>query len=93
MNQRISAFSIGQTAKVMGVLYALVGVVLMPIFLLAAMFSPDGFGFGAGFAILLPILYGLFGFVGCAIGCAIYNFVAGRVGGIEVRMVSTQPTP
>jgi hypothetical protein len=86
MAQRIRRFGVGQTAKVLGVLYALMGVVLMPIFLIAARFSPSESGLSSGFALALPVIYGLGGFVGTAIGCFIYNFVAGMVGGIEIEV-------
>jgi hypothetical protein len=86
MTQRIRRFGVGQTAKFFGIVYTLVGVVLAPFFLLAAMFAPSEAEWGVGFAILLPILYGLAGFVGTAIGCLIYNLVAGWVGGIEFEM-------
>jgi len=84
MTQRIRRFGVGQTAKVLGVLYALMGVVLVPIFLIAAMFAPNAAGFGFGIAIAMPIVYGVAGFVFTAIGCLIYNLVAGWVGGIEI---------
>lgn len=86
MPQQIRKFGVGQTAKVVGVLYALIGVVIAPFMLIAAMYSPNKPGFGAGFALALPVLYGVFGFISTAIGCAIYNFVAGLVGGIEVEL-------
>ena len=38
------------------------------------------------FAIAMPIMYGVFGVVGGAIGAALYNLVAGWVGGIEVEL-------
>ena len=87
MPQQIRRFGIGQTAKVVGVLYALVGVFLLPIFLVISVFSPRQDGFGSGFAMALPIIYGAMGFVATAIGCAVYNAVAGWVGGIEVERV------
>jgi len=86
MVQRLRRFSIGQTAKVLGVLYGLLGLIFLPFFLLGAMFSPKQTGFGVGFAIALPIIYGLCGFIFTAIGCALYNWVAGMVGGIEVQL-------
>ena len=89
MVQRLNRFSIAQTAKVLGVLYALMGLIFLPFFLIASLFSPDQAGFGVGFAILLPILYGVAGFVFTAIGCALYNWVAGMVGGIEVQLDDT----
>jgi hypothetical protein len=46
-------------------------------------FSPKETVLGPGFAFALPIIYGALGFVFTTIGCAIYNFVAGLLGGIE----------
>lgn len=86
---RIERFGVGQTAKVLGVLYGLMGLVFVPFFILIAMFSPDAEGFGVGFAIMMPVLYGLIGFVFTAIGCLLYNVVAGWVGGIEVELGHT----
>lgn len=86
MPQQIRRFGVGQTAKVVATLYVLMGLVFVPIFLIAAKFSPKETGFGPGFALALPIIYGVLGFIFTAIGCAIYNFVAGLVGGIEVEL-------
>lgn len=86
MVQRIASFSIGQTAKVFGVLYAIIGLIMAPIFILASMFMPSEAGIGIGVAIAFPILYGLAGLVFTAIGCVLYNVVAGMVGGIEVQL-------
>jgi hypothetical protein len=88
MAQQISRFSIGQSAKFMGVLYLLFGLLFVPFFLLASMFGPEssGFGFGTMFAIAMPIIYGVMGIVAGAIGAALYNLVAGWVGGIEVEL-------
>jgi hypothetical protein len=86
--QQIRRFGIGQTAKVVAVLYALMGLLFVPFFLAGAAFVPREVGFGTGFALALPIMYGVFGFIFTAIACAIYNFVAGFVGGIEVELGS-----
>ncbi len=86
MSQQIRRFGIGQTAKVVGVIYAVMGLVFVPVFFLAAMFAPKETGLGTGFALALPILYGVAGFIFTAIGCAIYNLVAGWVGGVEVEL-------
>jgi hypothetical protein len=88
MPQQIRRFGVLQTAKVIAVLYGLMGLVFVPIFLVVAMFSPSKDSPGAGFALLMPIIYAVLGFVFTAIGCAIYNFVAGLVGGIEVELDS-----
>ena len=86
MAQRIARFGILQTAKVMAVLYALMGTVFIPFFLVFTLFSPELAALGIGFAIMMPVLYGVCGFIFVAIGCAIYNFVAKHTGGIEVDL-------
>lgn len=86
MVQRLSRFSVGQTAKVLGLLYGLMGLIFLPFFVLATMYSSGGDSFGVGFALVLPILYGVFGFIFTAIGCALYNWVARKVGGIELDL-------
>ena len=86
MAQQIRRFGVGQTAKVVGALYGLMGLVFIPVLLIASMFSPNKSGVSTGFALALPILYGVLGFIFTAIGCAIYNFVAGIIGGIEVEL-------
>ncbi|HZU22017.1 MAG TPA: hypothetical protein VE998_04235 [Terriglobales bacterium] len=77
-------------AKTMALVYFAISLVLVPIFLLAAVagaFAGSGAnaGFGAGlavvFAIVMPVMYALFGFLGGALCAAIYNLVAARFGG------------
>ncbi len=70
-------------------MYALMGVVLIPFFLIAKMYAPSGAGIGMGYVILVPIVYGLIGFVFTAIACVIYNIVAGWTGGVEVEIAET----
>ncbi len=84
MAQRIARFTVGQTAKVIGILYGLMGLVFVPIFLFISAVAPEGQSFGVGFALAMPILYGVLGFVFAALGCLLYNWVAGWAGGIEV---------
>jgi hypothetical protein len=94
MVQRLSSFSVGQTAKVLGLLYGLMGVIFVPFILLGTMFSRHGndMGSGLGFALAVPVLYGLLGFVFTAVGCVLYNWVAGMVGGIEITLDSDTAT-
>jgi hypothetical protein len=86
MPQQIRRFGVLQTAKVVGTLYALLGLVFVPVLLIMSMVAPDRTGMGPGFALVMPVLYGVLGFVFAAISCAIYNVVAGLVGGIEVEL-------
>jgi hypothetical protein len=90
--RRVDPFEL---AKVMGILYALGGLIAAPIFYFASKFSPataeaSGFGFGAGFAIALPIIYGVLGFIGTAIAAGIYNLVAGWVGGVVIELDASE---
>ena len=87
---QIKRFSIGQAAKFLGVLYLLFGLLFIPFFLFIGMMAPNegnGFFFGGTImAIAMPVIYGIFGVIGGAIGAALYNLVAGWVGGIEVEI-------
>ena len=81
-------------AKIAGMLYAVIGLIVGAIFSLIAMAggfasNTDG-GFnvgammGAGAIIVFPIMYGCFGFIGALITSAIYNVLSTMVGGVEV---------
>ena len=85
-------------AKVAGLLYVVIGLIAGALFSLVAMAgaalgagsgaSEDGAMFsaifGVGAIILLPICYGIFGFIGTLIMAWLYNVAAGIVGGVEV---------
>lgn len=88
MRQQIVRLSVHQTSKVLAALYALMGLVLVPLFLLVSFASPEGAGVGLGFALLLPLIYGALGYVFVALGCWLYNVVASRVGGIEMVLAA-----
>jgi hypothetical protein len=85
--------------KVAGLLYALIGLLIGAMFSLVGLLGGaaasaagehEGPGmmlgamFGVGAIVLFPIIYGVMGFIGALISAAIYNLVAGIVGGIEV---------
>jgi hypothetical protein len=82
-------------AKISGVLYAIFGLIggaFISLFsVVGSAFAPDNAGlpgmlFGIGAIILLPIVYGLLGFIFSLIGAALYNLIAGWVGGIELDL-------
>lgn len=90
--RRVEPFS---AAKVGGMLYAILGLILGIIFTLMSstigsmMGSGAGsFGalFGVGSIILLPIVYGIVGFIACLIMAALYNAAAKFAGGIEIQV-------
>lgn len=55
-----------------------------------AAFAVGGGGvvLGIGIMIGLPILYGVLGFIGGALGALVYNIFSGIVGGIEIEVES-----
>ena len=97
--KRLDVLSVG---KIAGVTYGLLAVLFIPLFLImaiAGVFSQDKEAaaisgvVGVIFAIAMPIVYGLMGFVFGCISAFIYNLVAGRIGGLkfELRPLSVPP--
>lgn len=89
--RRIKKFGIYQTAKVSALIYFFLGlVIVVPLFLIlsavgSATDSEIPF-FGGAMVFIIPFFYAAIGFVFTAIGCAIYNLIAGWTGGIEVEV-------
>jgi len=97
MTRKLKRIAPLQLGIVAGVFYALMSLIIVPIFLLiavAAAFAPHtegsgamqagiGVGMGIVFAILAPIIYGAMGFLFGALAGLIYNLVAKWTGGIE----------
>ncbi len=88
--QQIKSFGILQTAKFAGVLY----VVMTAIFAipsgivgaLVAVIAGKPEGLISLLFIVLPIFYGIFGFLMVALMCWLYNVVAARMGGVEIEL-------
>jgi hypothetical protein len=83
-------------AKMMGTLYMVVGFIVGSII---ALLSVVGLGFaesgaegvvalvfGVGAVIILPVFYGVMGFLVGAVFSALYNVVAGMAGGVELNL-------
>ena len=79
----------------MAIMYAFLAVLIIPFFLLAtiagrAAAAAGGHSampfaaLGVGFAIFLPIIYGVVGFIAGVLMSALYNLIAGWVGGLEL---------
>jgi hypothetical protein len=90
--RRIGPLSV---AKVAGLLYAVMGLLfggLISLFsIVGARMIPSeetggipGLLFGAAAIIVLPIFYGVLGFVMSLIAAALYNVAASAIGGVEV---------
>ena len=82
---------------VLGTLYAFLGVVLFPFFLLFTLLAghaggmPAAFG-GALMAVLIPVIYGVMGFIGGVISALLYNLIARWTGGLEFEFKDVPPT-
>ena len=88
----VAPFSV---AKIAGVLYALIGLLIGAFVALAALAGAfagaDDAGIigsimGVGAIVVLPLLYGCLGFVTTLIGAWLYNLVAGMIGGIRFEV-------
>lgn len=51
-----------------------------------SLFGVSGAWVGFFAVILCPVLYGLIGGVGAAVGAAIYNLASGWIGGLEIEI-------
>ena len=79
-------------AKVAGVLYLIMGLVIggmVSLLTLTGLFSggSDGFMpafFGAAAVVLLPLFYGVFGFLMTLVMTSLFNLVVALTGGVEV---------
>ena len=90
--RRVGVLSVG---LVLGVIYALIGLIAGFFIILISVaaggvFDQAGFGFliGAGSIIILPIFYGILGFIFGLIFALIYNLVAKITGGIQMEFES-----
>jgi hypothetical protein len=91
MRKRLRKLSVVQTSTVAGVLYGLLGLLVVPFILTFGLFEgsegmPFGIGGGLIGALVIPVGYGLLGFIGTAVACLLYNAIARITGGIEFEV-------
>ena len=86
--RRVGALS---CAKVTGLLYVILGLIVGACLSLVSLlgfaggsYSPLQGMFGVGAIVMLPIFYGVLGFLGTLVMALLFNFAAGITGGIEV---------
>ena len=95
----IKSVGVLSVAKMMGLIQACFGVVLIPFFLLVGLAgtlagrqeSPFAGMLGLVLAFCMPIFYGVLGFIMGAVGAALYNLFTKWIGGIEVQVQSAAP--
>jgi hypothetical protein len=92
VDYRIRRFGIASTALTVAVIYFVLGLIIAPIFFLAMLGArPSDSATVAphlpGLVFLLaPFIYAVFGYVFAAIGCFIYNVIAGWTGGVALTL-------
>jgi hypothetical protein len=76
------------TGRILAVLYLVIGIVVMPIMMIAALVAPEanpaGKAGGLVMAFMMPFLYAVIGFLAGVIGAALYNGLARLMGGIPL---------
>jgi len=97
---KMGVLSVAKMQGIMGLVIGLIiGVIYGLIIILYSLLGAGMVGGDAALAvggggvvigiiamIAFPIMYGIFGFIGGAIGALIYNLFAGMVGGIEMEV-------
>jgi hypothetical protein len=96
--KRIGPLSCGRICAWIYAAFGLIVGFIMSIFALVgtvANFGSDGSGsvfgliFGIGAVFILPIFYGIVGFLGGLISAGIYNLIARYSGGLEIELSQT----
>jgi len=89
---KIKSVRVLSAAKVNGVLYGIVGLLIAPFVLLGpglAIAGGERRGFSGAviFAVFLPLIYAGIGFFSGALLAFIYNAISHAIGGIEVELL------
>jgi hypothetical protein len=91
----VKSIGVLSVAKIMGLIYGCLGLILAPLFLLVGLLgsfagqqkTPIAGIFGIVFAILMPVMYGLMGFIAGAIGELLYNVFAKLVADLSWSLI------
>ncbi len=75
-----------QTGRVLGLMYAVLALVLVPLAFLGPILKGENVAPAIGVAIFMALIYPVIGFIGGALMACLYNFVAGLIGGIRIDL-------
>jgi len=92
--RRIKRIAPLQLGKMLAILYGFIGLIFIPFFLMMSLIGTQMpaqqrtgiLAFGLGFALFMPVMYAVMGFITGVLGAGLYNLVAGWIGGIEVQV-------
>ena len=91
----LKSIGVLSVAKVLACIYAMLGLLIGGLFSLMSLVGfaagganagPAALLFGIGAIIILPIFYGVIGFIGGAVMAVLYNVVASIAGGFEFEL-------
>jgi hypothetical protein len=93
--RHVGVLSVALAFGGMSAAFGLVGGVLITVASLGLSslgggYGPGGMLFGVGSIIILPITYGIGGFISGLISAFVYNLVAGIVGGVRLKLVESR---
>jgi hypothetical protein len=88
---RIRRFGIQSTALTIGVLYFFIALLIAPFFFMASRNGPPEQALPGIAFVLGPFLYAIIGYVASAIGCWLYNLIAGWSGGVTFTLEPAGP--
>ncbi len=90
MRQRLVRVDPLCAARVIALLYFVLGLLALPFLYLGFVVSPEGVGFSPGVILLEPLLFSGFGFASTALGCGLFNALAHRFGGLEIELAEVE---
>ncbi len=90
---RIKKIGVLSAGKILGLLYLVIGLIIgafMTLFAVLGFSAENGdmtaAFFGVGAIIVMPVFYGIMGFIGGIISAFFYNLIAGWIGGLEIKL-------
>jgi len=95
MKFRLKRIGVLKAAIMGGIGYALLSLLLVPFFLFFMMFAPGPsglhdmpgeFAMSGALVFLLPLIYGVMGFIGTALAAAVFNLISLMVGGLDIEL-------
>ena len=94
MKQTIKSVGVLSVAKILGVMYFAMGLLVAPLFLMIGLVgslankgsNPFGPAVGVVLAFTIPVFYGGMGFVMGALTAFVYNIFAQWLGGVELEL-------
>ncbi len=73
-------------ARVIALLFFLVGVGVLPFLYYGFVLTPEGIGFSSTVVLIEPVLLSGLGFTMTLLTCVLFNWLTGRFGGLEIEL-------